>query len=883
MNRTRAIFRAWSRGVALVVTAVAFWLAFLSIFPNASGWVTRLPGWGLTAALALVCLAFAAEGQGRWKGFSGLGHPLASPPTWFLGIAGAACLLFLATILPRPGPLPFDPMGWPLVRVLSVVMLASGFGVLLAVGVWRAVYASGPSCGAIERAASVPQSIEQWREWVGTEAPILSPSEDFFELYPLACRTARRLVDFGASQQILGALGGGKSSLKNLVRYELSRLGEGARIRLVEIELWPYETSRAAVARVINAVVEVLGQETNVSSIRGIRSQYLTAMNASGGFYSAAAALLQGRTDPYDALVAADELAQAIDVRLVIWIEDLERFFDGGVSNASPRSAFTREREAHRLNPLRALIHGFERLERISVVTATVSLLSRFDVAKIARYTEELPRLSPSQVGKVLAEFRKAMREQYLRDIDPIPQGHPTDLGKIGDENARSLRRVFRGDSTMELGDALVAHLDTPRKLKHALRLMDDFWRELHGEVDLDDLICFCVLRAGAPDLFAVLRDYYEELVFEQQSGKGGGEFWNRVIDEFSGLEENTLTAFATRIVRRKGTSLRPQGLHAPKYWGRFMKGYLEGPDRDQTVLKAISDQDVDQLVAFLIQGKGESVEQFSYLLAPTLVFDLLSPLARNLVAHRVETWPQRDIFFGSSDPPGLIPLWRIWLERAKQVSSEDEAEFIRVGSVRIVEALRCSLENLPLLSKIEYFFLFNSRENAGFFFAAGMQGGGLAVTSIRAEMWLGLVERFSGNPVDLIRALEGAPAYTLANVVWGSQRVDARDFATPPFPGWERLAPTIVDAAVLDPKLMLLQISMLIVRDKGHQLKRGQVATIYEFDWTLCHALFSRSRELLLTFKANNIDGYEGHPALAAVFDFVRTWEPSEEPAGEE
>jgi hypothetical protein len=59
------------------------------------------------------------------------------------------------------------------------------------------------------------------------------------------------------------------------------------------------------------------------------------------------------------------------------------------------------------LNPIRALLHGLDKKRSISVVAATTELKAGFDLEKIARYIEEIPKLPDDVVLKVLNTFRE--------------------------------------------------------------------------------------------------------------------------------------------------------------------------------------------------------------------------------------------------------------------------------------------------------------------------------------------------------------------------------------------------------------------------------------------------------------------------------------------
>ena len=120
------------------------------------------------------------------------------------------------------------------------------------------------------------------------DSPVKSAADDAFGHVRIAVRMASRLVqDKPPAQAVVGRLGSGKTTLKNLVIDALEREPGGTRVRLVPAELWPYETPRAAVAGVIRSLIEKLSREVNVLSLRGVPGAYAEAMSAAGGIWSA--------------------------------------------------------------------------------------------------------------------------------------------------------------------------------------------------------------------------------------------------------------------------------------------------------------------------------------------------------------------------------------------------------------------------------------------------------------------------------------------------------------------------------------------------------------------------------------------------------------------
>lgn len=96
-------------------------------------------------------------------------------------------------------------------------------------------------------------------------------------------------------------------------------------VRIVPVALWPFDTPRAAVEAVIQALIDKLGEEVNVVALRRLPEAYADAMSAANSWVGATAKL-QGGASPTETLAAIDRVAIATGRQFVVWIEDLERF-----------------------------------------------------------------------------------------------------------------------------------------------------------------------------------------------------------------------------------------------------------------------------------------------------------------------------------------------------------------------------------------------------------------------------------------------------------------------------------------------------------------------------------------------------------------------------
>lgn len=804
--------------------------------------MTELPLVGVCATSVLLASFIIWRAGTRWQAFWGLKHPWRYPPIWCAATLGTAFLLPAVTHIVIIPPDPAES-----VRTLSctAIAIASASALVLALA-WalRNLSATFDSRAAPDTVAEASFNLSGYQdivEWIRDDRAVSEPGRDRFGLAPVAKRTAERLVRNAGSQLVVGALGSGKSSLLNLTRWYLQRMSGSERVRIVEVELWQYETARAAVSGIIRALAHALGDQINTVSITGVRSQYLDAMSETGGAGAVLAKVLHHDADPYNALEAISRSASAIGLHFVVWIEDVERFLDGGGGSSSQGLSLDAGREAELLNPVRALVHGLDRLDHVSVVTATTSLVGRFDVEKLARFVEDVPRLRVDQVAEVLTKFRRGLTEDHPEDIFPVQR---TALDSL--ENPYWF---FRGPNprNRDVAETLVHLFDTPRKLKQALRLAHDVWAKLHGEIDRDDLLLMAGLRVSSPQGFSLIRDHYAELQrLRLPEDRRGEQDFGRALDAIGlSRERQDVWAVAESVFARPGSEPRPQGLHVTRYWERFLAE--EAPDAgdlDQDVLRAIRDEDALFLLDRLVSGQGPMVENFDHLLPDGVVFRLLIPLCERLRTVKPSSWASESEFFGGN-APGVVNLWRIWLGKLRSAPLETLEGLLQMVAGELQIALPSSVENLGLLRDLEYYYLSSGKEQPLVLFISDSAQGYRLAAQIREAMWAALVEHFIGKPEGLANAVHEAKPFSLFRVVWGSERCENKVFDEVPFARWPELAPTILDGARSNLDL-LSELAPFVVREAGTRLRNDRGYSVYEYDRELCIRLFVDEEKVL-------------------------------------
>jgi hypothetical protein len=163
-----------------------------------------------------------------------------------------------------------------------------------------------------------------------SELPLVDSRDDRFNRVAVARRLARLLNrqfghDIGIA--ITGAFGSGKTTLVNFVESELRQLPQSTRVWLCRVSCWGFDDSRAALQHTLAAMVDCLERQVDCAAVRGLPVAYQQAFSAaSTGWLSSIlpVALVQD-PNPTQQLRRLTPLLRAIDARLVVVIEDVDR------------------------------------------------------------------------------------------------------------------------------------------------------------------------------------------------------------------------------------------------------------------------------------------------------------------------------------------------------------------------------------------------------------------------------------------------------------------------------------------------------------------------------------------------------------------------------
>lgn len=241
----------------------------------------------------------------------------------------------------------FDITNIPLKELIitsaSIIALISS-GVLIALIYYRA---SQNSIFCMAKAQTSEQLISKYPnlgqesfaflEWLLNDEPILKPEQDLYDASISARRIANMLLERSSrSVGLIGAFGTGKSCILNLIEYYIGHRGElrnatpektiyDGEVICCRLDGWG-RISGSISKKLLEISINRIRQRLDCLSIATLPEKYQTAIGATphaiGGIL---AALLQHVADPLEQLKKLDNILITSNIRLVIFIEDLDR------------------------------------------------------------------------------------------------------------------------------------------------------------------------------------------------------------------------------------------------------------------------------------------------------------------------------------------------------------------------------------------------------------------------------------------------------------------------------------------------------------------------------------------------------------------------------
>lgn len=818
------------------------------------------------AALLIAIPAIWHAGHGRWRAFFGIRHFRSHPPIWVAVLIGTWIILLIQlgfgkTLAPVDNRTLRQCL-WYGVPCFLLGPVTVSFLLSLALRL-------KPSSPTKSDSTSSPRSHEPLSEssdliaWFSADTEIERPEDDRFQHNEIAQRIAQRIAEPGSTGEaptiaLVGPLGSGKSTIARLVEHHTSG---NQSIEIVRVSLWPFESPEAAVRGILAALIKGLAPHVNSWNLSGIPEQYASTVERVGGRWAAFAGLLTVPHRPEDVLNRLEAITLAINVRMILWIEDLERFANiGDKSDQESRTADTR------LGPIRALLSLLDRRKRISVVVADCSLDARFDLHKIARFIEHIPALDPEIVRRVFAVYwKRCFHTQEMESIiDSVPSQTRKEFLKDVGEWVREYVRDFTGNLHIE--SALSILLSTPRSLKSALRAAHEVWDQLKGEIDLDDVLLMSAIRVARPSVFAFVdrninafRSGFRRLGVDEKDPKEHPtyvEFESLLNNEKNNREREAIRKLLAEVFpeipesgyqmdRDQWSLARPQGL-AVKGHTDYWRRYLSLPDiseaeSDQAAMRSIKrwqDQKQSDLIARLTDPEKHSqIEHFLCLFDSKELLRLLREVARIASTEAARDWVDR------ITAPGVVPVWRMMIRRTPPSAS------IRAALLDLIESI--DPPHLPLLHTLEYYIATPGADRLSPLMEQDDRD------KVRSAVQDALLKCSAGGPKELLASLRDGSPYTLIRLTWGELRLGLNQTTGQPFEGWQRFAKVMLEAAELNPIIGLAQIVPFVTieqdkinRDAGGHPTRLRVA---QFNRERAEQLFEFNH-LMRIFAENDI-----------------------------
>jgi hypothetical protein len=619
--------RAWSY-------AKAFRLDYSPFFVAITTWVASL-------VLFYIVGEPIRLGRRQWR------YLMLFPPTWL-----AVPLAWTLAAASESLPIGFRPQStgpdwrhsFPILPIAGALLIAVAARQLR----WKHD-AARKTLGEIAEAITW-QDVEAWIS--AGERPNASDEPDFFGHRSLAKRIVQVAGAEGRPVALLGRFGTGKSSILNVVRAELRHFSRP--VIVADLDVWavpnPEDVPRLALTRIVTA----LDDYVDTIEFRALPKSYqrLAAAEPTGRVASILG--LNGQADSLDELERLAPILDAIDAQIVLIVEDVERAGQGFDTRHLAR-----------------LLWALRSVRRSAFILAVDPDHAPVDFSKLCDTIERVPPVEVKHVAKILTLAFSHWRSAYTY-IDPHPNRREGDRLRLQDALKEGLMDYMRRAGHDTPLDALVSLLQTPRALKHVVRRADRVWRNLHGEVELDDVVIVSALRHGAPRLFEFLvadidaaRHEPDDLLPRTKKVKAE---WDQIVKELPNghAAQRLIDLIGIEQLTRghSPTIAAPQAAYVAEpvdYFSRIVAEEIApGEIRDQAVLRDIDlwkanrgGELIDELLAASDDDdRYQKVwEHFERRHSTQELLALTSQVANRVVA--------RDGARAAGDHPSLLALWR--------------------------------------------------------------------------------------------------------------------------------------------------------------------------------------------------------------------------------
>jgi hypothetical protein len=569
------------------------------------------------------------------------------------------------------------------------------------------------------------------------------------------------------------------------------------------VSLWPYNTTDAAIRSVLNAIIDEVAKEADVTSMRDIPGDYAAAIDKAAAGWPGLAFLTRTRS-PHSILRDIELAVLALDIRLIVWVEDFERF--AGIVDVAMAP------EHLRVAPLRALLNELSDVKGLQIILASSAADFRFDIEKFARYVLAVPPLDPPSASRIISLARGICIRRH-EVIDPVAAPIRTQIREPIDELGEVLLARF---GTMTVDRALAMLASTPRVMKTGLRYAIESWTSLNGELDIDEVFIVSMIRSAYPSVFALINDCISWLRFGGTGDdKPEASAMKIRFDSLSilGNSKEALSYLLSFLfpgwdgLSNKAATGRPQGFASAHtdYWSRYasaVRPVLSDQYLLANVALACTRTSIEPLIEAFYGPRSEAAEAFAQQMLPRdLLPDLLVDIVKYENSREMHQWETK-----THASPAVIGAWRLMLQ--SNPSAADLAVAVRA-------AFHISVGVNALLA-YNIFYYFVSRDSKYQLLKDQ------TATGLSAEFAMIFSTRSLRDHRRFAASFAGITEPILLWMVWGLDRVRRREYTGLPFHGWWSFARVLLTACRDSPRTILPQLLPLIV-DADHSFERDE------------------------------------------------------------
>lgn len=615
----RAILWRWLNILVLAVAGTITGCLLLGWQPSVCSSAVHLigewPCWWQQVALIILGVTVLASLYSRMASFS-LDHvPLAHryPPTW-IAILIAAILTFTfqynaqAIVCSRR----YDVATW-LWAGTAVILGCATLAIVRLITDWPVDYlARKPRlkpCDEDHTASATQRSLnsiaDDWqalKAWFATDLPIEHPSQDVLDRTAIVRRLADRLLapfDKSITIGLVGYYRSGKTSVIALAQEELHhrQVHETPSVLFCNVDCWGFEDSGAALQNIVSRLVTVLSTKADCLAISRLPEAYRKSLSGGGGWLASLADLI-GDSDPTSQLSRLSPILAAMNTRLVLVIEELDR----------PQSS--------RFDP-QDIVATLWRLKAVRgmsfILTGSRDAKYHMPFAKLCDHIEDL-RMDLHPMLRAIRTMRQHSIAEY-GDVDPTPPQARDRMDKLwaADTTLDRYVQVSWLGSDDSFSKAVLLLVKTPRDFKLVLRHADVVWQALHGEIDFSDLLVCTILRHTASEAHDFILRQIDLLRMAASTTNSGSNDrpaqrrkeriradWNKTIENVNWdataaraillfLFPDAKDYFGERHVENRDGPQGVRDLEPTDYWRRMVAGEVDPNElRDQSVLKSM-------------------------------------------------------------------------------------------------------------------------------------------------------------------------------------------------------------------------------------------------------------------------------------------------------